>query len=332
MPAATPSTPPHAGATGPLSGAAGLVLVVGATGALGRPVVKLLRERGVPVRALSRHPEQGADLAALGAEVVAGDLTDAASLQRACAGAERVLAAAHAILGRGRWRSEAVDDAGHRALIAAAQAAGVHRFVYTSAYGVGPDHPIDFFRTKHHIEQALQQSGLDAVILRPTAFMEQHVHLFNGAPVLAKGKASLIGAGRKPRNFVCAADVAHFAVRALLEDPPPFRTLDIGGHDHASNAEVAALYAREAGLLPRASHLPAGVARVIGALAAPLHPGMARIMKLMSLPDDAFSERFGGAAALEQRYGVRLTRLAEFVRERVRDSRAGVKPGVPVAR
>lgn len=298
------------------------VLVVGATGALGRPTVRLLRERGVPVRALCRHPGQAADLAALGAEVVAGDLTDAGSLQRACAGATRVLAAAHAILGRGRWRSEAVDDTGHRTLIAAAQAAGVRRFVYTSAYGAGPEHPIDFFRTKHRIEQAVQQSGLDAVVLRPTAFMEQHVHLFNGAAVLAKGKASLIGPGTKPRNYVCAADVARLAVRALLEDPTPFRTLDIGGHDHAGNAEVAALYARAAGIAPRASHLPVGVARLIGAVAAPLHPGMARIMKLMSLPDDATSERFDGAAALEERYGVRLTRLAEFVQARVAEHRA----------
>src|SRR4051812_26471031 len=153
------------------------VLVVGATGALGRPVVRLLRERGVAVRALNRHPAQANDLAALGAEVVAGDLADPHSLARACAGATRVLAAAHGLLGRGRARSEAVDDVGHRSLIAA-RSAGVRRFVYTSGYGVGPDHPIDFFRTKHAIEQALAASGLDAVVLRPTAFMEHHVHAF----------------------------------------------------------------------------------------------------------------------------------------------------------
>jgi uncharacterized protein YbjT (DUF2867 family) len=299
------------------------VLVVGATGALGRPVVQLLRARGVAVRALNRHPEQAADLAALGAEVMGGDLTDAASLKRACHGATRVLAAAHGILGRGRWRSEAVDDAGHRALIDAARAAGVRRFVYLSAYGASATHPIDFFRTKHAIEQQLVASGLDAVVLRPTAFMEQHVHLFNGKNVLDKGKAQLIGRGTKPRNFVCAADVAQLAVRALLEDPPPFRTLDIGGHRQLSNAEVAALYAREAGIAPKASHLPAGVARLIGALAAPLHPGVARIMKLMSAPDDAFDERFDGAPALEQAYGVRLTRVEDFVRAQVQAARSG---------
>jgi uncharacterized protein YbjT (DUF2867 family) len=299
------------------------VLVVGATGALGRPVVQMLLAQGVAVRALNRHPAQAADLAARGAEVIAGDLTDAASLERACAGATRVLAAAHAILGRCRWRSEAVDGAGHRALIAAARAAGVRRFVYTSACGAGPGHPIDFFRTKHAMEQVLLASGLDAVILRPTAFMEHHVHALNGQAVLDKGKARLIGPGTKPRNFVCAADVARFALRALLDDPPPFRRLDIGGHGQHSNAEVAALYAREAGIAPRASHLPRGLAAAIGAVAGPLHPGVARILKLMGLPDDAFDERFDGAEALERDHGVRLTRLEEFVRARVAEARRG---------
>jgi uncharacterized protein YbjT (DUF2867 family) len=298
------------------------ILIIGATGALGLPVVRLLRERGLQVRALARRPQAAAELARLGAEPIAGDLADPDSLRPALAGATRVLAAAHAILGRGRWRSERVDDAGHRALITMAKAAGVKRFVYTSAYGAAANHPIDFFRTKHTVEGVLAASGLDAVVLRPTSFMEQHVHLFNGQNVLAKGKAQLIGPGTKPRNFVCAADVAKFAVRALLEDPPPFRRLDIGGHRNCSNADVAALYAKEAGVQARASHLPVGVARALGRIAAPLHPGMARILALMSLPNDAFSEGFDGAAALERDHGVVLTRLEDFVRARVQESKA----------
>lgn len=299
------------------SGTPERVLVVGATGALGRPVVLRLRALGWSVRALSRHAPQAVDLAASGAECVAGDLTDRASIERALDGCTRVLAAAHAILGRGRWRSEAVDDAGHRALLDAARAAGVRRFVYVSALGAGAAHPVDFFRTKARVEQLVRDSGLDAVVLRPAAFMEQHVHAFNGAQVLAGGTARLIGAGSKPRNFVSAADVAEFAVRALVQDPAPYRVLDIGGPDHASNAEVAALYARLAGRPLRVSHLPAGVARALAALLRPLHPGVARILGLLALPDDAYPERFDGAVALQQVHGVRLTRLEDFVRAQV---------------
>jgi hypothetical protein len=63
------------------------------------------------------------------------------------------------------------------------------------------------------------------------------------------------------------------------------------------------------------------LARGIGAVVNPFHPGIGRLMKVLTLPDDAFDERFDGAAELEQRYGVRLTRLDAFIRERVREDR-----------
>ena len=280
---------------------------------LGQQVVLQLCARGVSVRALVRDPGKASALVASGVEVVEGDLTDPVTLQRACSGASHVLAAAHGLLGRGRQRSELVDDAGHRALVAAARYAGVERFVYTSAYGAAPDHPIDFFRTKWAIEQVLAASGLDHVILRPTAFMEHHAHNFNGAGLLAKGKAQLIGRGTKLRNFIAAPDVATLAVRALLEVPPPFRRLDIGGPGNYSNLDVTALYAKTAGIEARSSHLPSAVARFLSIVAAPIHPGMARVMRLMSLPDDAFDERFDAAAELEREHGVRLTTLEAFV-------------------
>jgi len=304
------------------------VLVIGATGALGRPVVRRLRERGVVVRAACRHTERATDLAALGAEVIGADLTDAASLERACSGVQRVLCAAHGMLGRGRWTSERVDDAGHRALFAAAAAAQVERLVYTSALGAAADHAIDFFRTKYAMEQALAVSGLDHVILRPSAFMEHHAHAFNGKALLESGKARLVGAGTKPRNFVCAEDVAEFAVRALLDEPPPFRLLEIGGPQHYSDVEVSELYARMAGIAPRIGHLPAGVAGFLAKVARPLHPGAARILHLLSLPDDAFPERFEGAAELERRFGVRLTSLEAFVERQVRAARP-TREGAP---
>ena len=274
---------------------------------------------------MCRHPEQAAELADLGAEVFAGDLADTASITRACSGIQRVLACAHGLLGRGRQRSENIDDAGHRTLIDAARAVGVARFVYTSAYGAAPDHPIDFFRTKWAIEQVLAGSGLDAVVLRPTAFMEHHAHRFIGHGLLSSGKARLIGPGTKLRNFVCAEDIARLAVRALLEDPPPFRRLDIGGPGHFSNVGVAALYARIAGKPLRIQHLPARLAATLAVLARPLHPGLARVLHLSSLPDDAFDEHFHGTTDIEAELGVRMTTLECFVRDQVEAAGAAMQ-------
>jgi NADH dehydrogenase len=296
------------------------VLVVGATGVLGRQAVGRLRARGVAVRAMSRKPDAARDLADQAVEVVAGDLLDRASLDRACAGVKRVLCAAHGMLGRGRYRSEQVDDTGHRALIDAARQAGVERFVYTSMLGASPTHPIDFARTKFAIEQAVQQSGLPNVILRPSAFMEWHVHAFNGKALLDKGKAQLIGPGTKPRNFVAAADVAAFAVMALTEEPAPGPIIEIGGPGNFSNRHVTALYAELAGVEARASHLPAALASALSIVMQPLHPGVARILRLGALPDAAFSETFDSAPLQRAFPSIVLTPLRAFVQARVAEA------------
>ena len=299
------------------------VLVVGATGVLGRTVIRRLVAMGVSVRALTRAPERAADLAQHGVEVLAGDLIDPKSLERACAGANRVLAAAHSLLGRGRHRSYRVDDVGHRALIDAARAAGVERFVYTSAATASHDHPVDFLRTKAAIEQYLRASGMPHVILRPTAFMEQHVHDFNGKFVLATGRARLIGSGEKKRNFVAADDVAQYAVLALTAEPLPAPLIEIGGPANFTNREIAELYARVAGIPLRLSRVPAPLARSLGQLATPFHNGLGRLLELLALPDDAFEETFDDTGLRSTYPEMASTPVEVFVRARVAAVRSG---------
>jgi uncharacterized protein YbjT (DUF2867 family) len=70
-----------------------MILIVGATGVLGRETARQLLDKGARVRLLSRTPAKLDDLKQAGAEVMAGDLIDASSLARACQGVERVFAA-----------------------------------------------------------------------------------------------------------------------------------------------------------------------------------------------------------------------------------------------
>jgi uncharacterized protein YbjT (DUF2867 family) len=296
-----------------------MILIVGASGFLGREVAKQLLAQGQALRVLTRTPAKVADLKQLGAEVIQGDLIDPPSLTRACRGAERVLAAAHSLLGKGRYRSEAVDNVGHRRLIDAAKAAGVARFVYTSILGAAPDHPIDFWRTKYQIEDYLKRSGLSYTIVRPSAFMEWHAHIFNGKSILESGKTRLLGAGTKLRNFVAIRDVAQLAVLALADPRLENRTLEVGGPENFTNNQVAALYGQIAGVAPRVSHLPAPIAKGLSIVLKPFQPGVSRIMYMSSLPDDAFSERFDPAALLAE-YPMHLTTLEEFIRERVAET------------
>jgi len=109
-------------------------LVTGASGFLGWHVARVLSERGLRVRAMARRPES---VKALDAEVVPGDLRDAASLERAVSGCGLVF---HVAADYRLWvkRPDEMYEAnvgGTRALLAAAERAGVERFVYTSTVG-----------------------------------------------------------------------------------------------------------------------------------------------------------------------------------------------------
>jgi uncharacterized protein YbjT (DUF2867 family) len=294
-----------------------MVLVVGATGVLGRHVVAQLRDRGRAVRAMTRTPAKAADLIALGAEVVAGDLTAPASLARACANVTQVVASAHGMIGRGRYRSEAVDQQGHRALAAAARSAGVEHLVYLSVLGASPSHPVDFFRTKHAMEQHLRASGLAVTVVRAAAFMEWHAHEFNGKRILATGGTTLLGRGTKRRNFVAAADVARIVVKALEDRAMRGETIEIGGPGNYTDDEVAAMYGRAAGITPRVRHVPPGVLRAVAAVLRPAAPGISRVIGMAALDDDAWDATFDGAPTAA-RHQLTLTSLEQFIADQLR--------------
>ena len=288
-----------------------MILIVGARGKLGGQVARRLLADGVPVRAPSRSPDQVKNLAALGAETVRGDLRDPASLARACAGAAQVLAAAHAFSAAGRRAMARVDDAGNRALIDAARAAGVGHFVFTSAC-TGPADPVDFFRVKYRVEQHLRASGMPFTILRPGAFMEDHAEMI-GRPVVRQGWTLVFLRGDAPANYVAVRDVAELAVRVLRE-PPRNGVVPIGGPENLSVMEVVRTYERVSGRTARVVHLPESVVRGLRRTFGRAVPVVGRIL-------DAGLFRETGRQTIDMRetlarYPIRLTPLEDFVRER----------------
>jgi uncharacterized protein YbjT (DUF2867 family) len=292
-----------------------MILIVGATGVLGSATARRLLVDGHAVRAMTRTPAKAAELGRLGAEIVQGDLRDAESLRRACEGADRVLATAHALLSRGREASKYVDDAGHKQLIDIARAAGVQHFVYTSVNGASLDDPVPFTRIKYDVEQYLQRSGLSYTILRPTAFMEWHAHTFIGQPILERGQVTLFGRGDNPRNFVAGDDVARFAVIALTDPRAAGQTIDIGGPENWTNMEVVALYAKLAGRPAKVRHVPLGALRVLSVLLQPFHPGLSQVLRFGILTDTT-DVTFDPGETLKQ-YPLELTGLEAWVRARL---------------
>ena len=149
------------------------VLVAGATGQLGRVITRQLLDAGVKVRALARNAGALAAFAPR-AEIAAVDMRDLAKLTEACRGVDQIVATANNNMGQGANSPSRTDLGAYQNLCAAARNTGVRRLVYVSYRGVAQDAPVDIFRIKWYIEDAIRRSGIPWVMLRPTGL---HGHL-----------------------------------------------------------------------------------------------------------------------------------------------------------
>ncbi|MEO8621471.1 MAG: NAD(P)H-binding protein [bacterium] len=184
------------------------ILVTGATGRVGRLVVDELLGAGVPVRALTRRPDQATIPA--GAEVVRGDLTVPDSLDAALAGVDTVFLV---------WTAAIASAEAVIARMAADRPDQPRRVVYLSSPHQTP-HP--FFqqpnplRVVHaEIERLLAAADLDVVILRPGMFASNALHWW--APQIRNGDVVRWPYAAAETAPIDEHDIAAVATRVLLD-------------------------------------------------------------------------------------------------------------------
>ncbi len=255
------------------------VLVTGATGFVGARIVHALRAQGRNVRALVRRPEQAAHLRALGVELATGDITDPASLRAAVAGCSHVVHLV-AIIQGSPDDFQRVMTQGTNDLVAAAQEAGVERFVLMSALGTGPpsEGTVPYYAAKWAEEQAVAGSGLEHVIFRPSFIfgpgggaLRTFVKQVRYSPVV-----TVIGPGLQRSQPIWIDDVAEHFAQAIAAPEAANRVFEIGGPD---TVDWNGLYRTIAGVLGkrrRLVHVPILLARTGAQLTqwlpgAPLH-------------------------------------------------------------
>lgn len=227
-----------------------MILVVGATGELGGRVAKLLAADGETVRVLSRahsDPDKITELGSIGIETVRGDLQDPASLAEACRDVEAVVSTATAIT---RPDTEgtltSVDQDGNLALIEAAEAAGVQRFVFVSFLrpdGLELDFPL--WLAKRAVEDRLRSSTLEYTIIHGNAFMETWLAPITGFDYV-NGTARFVDSDGKI-NFVSIDDVARVTASAVRHPAARNKTIAVGGPEAATYAEAVRLFEEASG-------------------------------------------------------------------------------------
>jgi uncharacterized protein YbjT (DUF2867 family) len=203
-----------------------MILVTGATGTIGRHVVRLLTERGVPFRAMSRNPTDVPN-------AVRADFTDPASLASAVTAVDAVF-----LVTVPPTPSTAHD----LALLTAAREAGVRKIVKLSAIGSGERFDGAIVGAWHlAAEQAIEDSGLAWTMLRPPSFASNFLwyrQLINaGEPV-----PDMLGPARQA--IVDPRDVSAVAVEALLDDTHDGQRYDLTGPELLTFTDQATILER----------------------------------------------------------------------------------------
>jgi uncharacterized protein YbjT (DUF2867 family) len=187
-----------------------LVLVAGATGQQGGGVARGLIAAGYSVRAMTRNPDSDAAkaLAAAGAEVVKGDLSDAASLGAALNGVWGAFSV------QNTWEA-GVEEEERQGLLFAdlAKKAGVQHLVYSSVGSADRSTGVPHFDNKARVEKHIAGLGLPSyVILRPVFFMENMKTFF---PPDESGNIYIALDPDTKLQMVAVADIAKYGVSAF---------------------------------------------------------------------------------------------------------------------
>ncbi|MEZ5070773.1 MAG: SDR family oxidoreductase [Bacteroidales bacterium] len=211
------------------------ILVTGATGGLGREVVRQLAIRTDPsgIVAFVRDEGKAEDLKPLGVEIRTGNYDDPASLRAAFRDVDKLyFVSGSDVLNR---------MAQHERVIRAAGEQGVRQVYYTSIVNKNPDavSSIDFLNASHlQTEAMLKGSGMAFTILRHNIYLAFIYNLL-GEDVL-KTKTIFFPAGEGKTAFVARDDMAEAGAILLLEEGHENRTYDITHEKAVSFSDVAA--------------------------------------------------------------------------------------------
>jgi NADH dehydrogenase len=285
------------------------ILTVGGSGNMGGETTIALGKRGLEVTALLRggqeHPRSGRLLDA-GVRVIDGDLRRPESLRNAVSGVETVFCSATSMPGATDDGLRKVDHEGTLALIKAAEAATVQRFVYVSYSGnIRLDSPLE--RAKRACEERLLSSRMETVILRPSYFMEVWLSPMLGFDPL-NGSARIYGSGDAKVSYISSSNVADFGVAAATEKLDAKNTiLELGGPEPLSLLEVVRIFEKDLGRRISVEHVPVEALQAQYQSPEPLHKTFGALM-LAYTQGDAVQ----GAVLNAQKYGIQLRSVHEY--------------------
>lgn len=286
-----------------------MVLVTGATGGLGRRIVRRLREQEIPARAFVRLTSRYGEFEQRGAEIFIGDLRQDKDIQKACQNTQYIISA-HGSNGD----AQAVDYRANIELIDRAKEAGVEHFVFISVLGADrgyEDAPT--FKAKREVEKYLIASGLNYTILRPSGFASNLLPLAEN--FRQTGIYLLIGDPKSRTSIVSTDDLARIAVDSLTVEGARNKILPVGGSDILQREDIPRIFSRIFNRDPLVINPPMfvfdGVRSTVGLLNPKVYKGLGTLRTLL---DNEFFCKPEEIANLESIFNMKMESLESYLR------------------
>lgn len=244
-----------------------MLLLTGATGAVGSRLLPLLLEAGHDVRCLVRDPRR-LGTHRVDVQITMGDLaelSDPYRLRQSMRGVDTVIHLAATIRDQPPHRLEELNGLASVRLLRAAEAAGVERFAFFSALNASPVQRTRFFRAKALAERAVLESPLQTTVFAPSIVYDHSdpwvtlLRRFSFLPVMP-----VSGSGRARFQPIWAGDVARCAVAALARDAggaAAATRYELAGPEVLTYNDMSDLVSRLAGRPRPLVHMPLPLVR-----------------------------------------------------------------------
>jgi uncharacterized protein YbjT (DUF2867 family) len=228
------------------------ILIVGATGYLGKFLVQECKQRGYWVRALARNPRKLDPVRDSVDEIFTGEATKPETLRGLCDGIDIIVSS----LGVASSRTnetiplDDIDYGGNSNILREALSAQVNKFIYVAFIKTPEFEHLEITHIKERFVKELRESGIAYCVIRPTAFFSDMGEILKQA---RQGTVYLLGSGKNRSNAIHGADLAKVCVDAVKSQETE---IAVGGPEIHCYQEAAELAFKILGKPPRIKKIP----------------------------------------------------------------------------
>ncbi|MEA5564405.1 SDR family oxidoreductase [Anabaena sp. UHCC 0399] len=286
-----------------------MFLVTGATGDIGRRVVRLLRQREQSVRAFVRLTSRYGELEHRGADIFIGDLRYEKDIAKACQGVQYIISTHGS-----DSDALALDYRANIELIDQAKANRVQHFVFISVLGAErgyEDAPV--FKAKRAVERYLAASGINYTIFRPAGLASNLLPL--AERFRETGLYLLIGDPKNRTSIVSTDDLARIVVDSITVGGAVNQIFPVGGPEILFREDIPQIFSRIFNKEPIVISSPLlvvdGLRGVLGLINPKAQQALGTFRTLLS---NEFFCRKEEIANIEQTFNFSLETLESFLR------------------